>query len=111
MAKNCFENIKKRYLKRRNELKKWDKSGTSSAVVDKARRDLDVYSFLFWIDYFLKPRKTKCNIPNDIPSSILEGNEESSDEECLVEQFIETEEEEVPIKKKTTEPKTIKTKK
>ena len=79
--------------------------------MDKARRDLNVYSFLFWIDDFLKPRKTKCNIPNDIPSSILEGNEESSDEECLVEQFSETEEEEVPITKKTSEPKTIKTKK
>ena len=47
-ARNFFDRVKRRYLKRRLELKKVDKSGTSSAVVDKARRELNAYSFLFW---------------------------------------------------------------
>ena len=36
--KNCFGKIKRRYLAKRLELKKVDKPGTSSSVVEKAIR-------------------------------------------------------------------------
>ena len=64
--------VKRRYLKRRLELKKVDKSGTSYAVVEKARRELNAYPFLFWFDAYLKPNRTRCNIPDNI-SDISSG--------------------------------------
>ena len=42
------------------ELKKVDKSGTS--VIEKARKGLNAYSILFWIDKYLKPRRTKSSV-------------------------------------------------
>ena len=51
-----------KYIAKRLELKIVDKSGTPSSVVEKARKDLNAYSFLFWIDEYLKPRRTKSNI-------------------------------------------------
>ena len=39
-------------LAKRLELKIVDKSGTSTSVVEKARKDLNAYSFLFWIDEY-----------------------------------------------------------
>ena len=62
VAKNCFGKIKRRYLAKRLELRKVDKSGTFSSVVEKARKDLNAYSFLFWIDEYLKPLRTKSNV-------------------------------------------------
>ena len=46
-------------MKRRLELKKVDKSGTSCAVVDKARKELNAYSFWFWLNAYLKPRRAR----------------------------------------------------
>ena len=40
------------------ELKKVDKS----VVVDKVRREVKGYSFLFWFDAYLKPRRTTSQI-------------------------------------------------
>ena len=34
--------------------------------MDKARRKLNAYSFLFWLDAYIKPRRTRCNIPDNI---------------------------------------------
>ena len=65
-AQNFFDRVKKTYLKHRLELKKVKKSSISSTVVDKARKELNAYSFLFWLDAYLKPRRTRCNIPDNI---------------------------------------------
>ena len=62
---------------RRYSLKKVDKSGTSSAVVDKVKRELDVYAVLFWLENFVKPRKTKENIEEEI----IENEEDWEDQE------------------------------
>ena len=80
-AQNFFDRVRRTYFKHRLELKKADKSGTSSAVADKARRELNAYSFLFWLDAYLKPRRTRCNIPDNI-SDVSTGSdvEESCDE-------------------------------
>ena len=58
------------------ELKKVDKS----VVVDKVRREVKPYSFSFWLDAYLKPRRTRCNIPDNI-SDVSTGwdDEESYD--------------------------------
>ena len=77
-AKYCFGKIKRRYLAKRLELKKVDKSGTSSSVVEKAIKDLNASSFLFWIDEYLKPRQTKSNV-KDIKNEMSADEEENSE--------------------------------
>ena len=117
-ARNFFDRVKRRYLKRRLELKKVDKSGASSAVVDKARRKLSAYSFLFWLDTYLNPRRTRCNIPDNI-SYISTGcdDEESCDEnvqkdEVARQEFDEVEPvDEISNKKRKPETKAKKAKK
>ena len=49
--------------------------------MDKANWELNAYSFLFWIDAYLKPWRTRCNIPENI-SDVSTGcdDEESCDE-------------------------------
>ena len=64
-AKHCFDNFKKRYLKKKNALKKVNRSGTSSSVVEKAKKDLDPYLFFSWYDDFTRPRASKANVPPD----------------------------------------------
>ena len=77
-AKNCSGKIKRRYLAKRLELRKVDRSGTFSSVVGKARKDLNAYSVLFWIEKYLKPRQTKSNIKN-INLEMSADEEESSE--------------------------------
>ena len=48
--------------------------------MDKVRRELNAYSFLFWFDVYLEPRRTKCNIPDISDVSTGYGDEESCDE-------------------------------
>ena len=64
-------------------FKKPNKSGASSATVEKTKKDLDPYPFLFWIDQCLKPRSTKSNIPriNYESSESMEENEGVDDED------------------------------
>ena len=92
-AKTCFENLKKRYQKKRSALRKVEnKSGSSSVVVKKAQKDLEPYAFFFWIDEFNKPRSSKTNIvtprtsvyrneKDDISSEDVEMREEEVQEE------------------------------
>ena len=39
MAKRAFHNFRKRYMKKKNALKKVNCSGTSSAAIEKAEKD------------------------------------------------------------------------
>ena len=59
---NFLDRLKRWYLKHRLELKKVHKSGTSSAVVVKAREELKAYAFSLLFDAYVKPRRTRCNI-------------------------------------------------
>ena len=54
-----FTNLKKRYLKKRNELKLSKKSGTSAEAVLKAEKTFKPYQFLVWLDDFIQLRKGK----------------------------------------------------
>ena len=49
--------------------------------MDKTRRKRNAYSLLFWLDTYLKPGRTRCNIPDNI-FDVSTGcdDEESCDE-------------------------------
>ena len=62
------------YLKRKTDLKKVaNKSASSIAVVDRAKRELQLYWFLFWLNDYLKPYRVKSSVQaeaiNDIRNS------------------------------------------
>ena len=62
-------------MKRRLELKNVDKSGTSCAVVDKARKELNAYSFLFWLNAYLKPRRTRSKKAKKMKAEVISVEE------------------------------------
>eukprot|EP00112_Aurelia_sp_Birch-Aquarium-sp1_P009320 Seg2053.12 transcript_id=Seg2053.12/GoldUCD/mRNA.D3Y31 product="hypothetical protein" protein_id=Seg2053.12/GoldUCD/D3Y31 len=118
MAKLCFENFKKRYLKKRNALKKANRSGTSSVAVEKAKNDLEPYKFFSWIDDFLKPRNTKSNVQEgdqesvashvstleDPEEGIFDSDEDINDTERVVEHEDEVRHDERQTFEKDIEP-------
>ena len=61
-AKTLFENLKKRYSKKRSALKKANQSGTSAAVVEKAKIAYDLYNFLMWLEEHIVGRSTMTNV-------------------------------------------------
>ena len=87
-AKSAFENLKKRYFKKRCEFKKSQKSGTSWEEVEKAEAELRQFSFLTWLCRFIRLRETKSNVDEvnsqnsfDISSQEHTLDIERSDEE------------------------------
>ena len=75
-TKTFFINLKKRYQKKKAELRRQDKSGTCLAAVEKARKDLEPYLFLSWLGPFLATRARDVKCTNDKDSS--ENEEDSS---------------------------------
>jgi len=49
-------------MKKKNAVKKADRSGTSTAAVNKAKKDLEPYLFFSWYDDFTRPRISKTNV-------------------------------------------------
>ena len=89
-AKSSFENLKKRYFKKRCASKKSQKSGTSRSEVEKAEAELRQFSFLTWLDPFIRLRETRSNIDttNQVGDNCFEqendnGNDNSDDEVCF----------------------------
>ena len=70
-AKHYFENLKKRYQKKKNNLKKADRSGTSTAIVGKARKYFEPYLFFTWFDAYTRQRSSKSNIMCDNDSDSM----------------------------------------
>ena len=54
--------LKKRYLKKRNELKASKQSGTSAEAVTKAERNFKPYVFMAWLEQYLQMREGRTNI-------------------------------------------------
>ena len=74
-----FEKLKKRYSKKRQNVKKVSRLGSrsrsGSGVVETspALTDLQKYSFMEWMNKYTRPKKTKTNLIDDdesIPDSI-----------------------------------------
>ena len=69
-------NVKKEYSKKKNNLRRAKRSGFGLADIQKFEKQLENYSFLGWLNNFLKLRNdTRSNLKND------DDNIDSSDEE------------------------------
>ena len=60
-AKRLFENLKKRFQRRRRKAK--GSSGTSTESVAEAKERLKELAYLSWLEPFIIQRKTKSNCP------------------------------------------------
>ena len=61
-GQKLFENIKKKYSKKRIQLKKAKQSGAGRDDIDMFHIHLDEYSFLAWLDPYMKMRDTKNTV-------------------------------------------------
>ena len=63
MAKTCFENLKKRYNKKQNAVKRATRSGAGRDDVSRYENEVKKYAFLAWLDKHVLPRESKTNVP------------------------------------------------
>lgn len=76
-AKTLFENLRKRYNKKKNDLKKSRRSGAGTTDIEKVERALAPYKFLSWLDNFTYTRESKTNLDLSAKEdSILENEDE-----------------------------------
>ena len=82
-TKTFFINLKKRYQKKKAELRRQDKFGTCLAAVEKARKDLEPYLFLSWLDPFLatRARDVKCTNVLSSKKRTMPADKDSSENE------------------------------
>ena len=64
-AKQLFENLTKRFCKRRISAMKASKSGSGKKDVEESENDLREYQFLTWLCPFIRSRKSKSNFPDE----------------------------------------------
>ena len=83
MAKKLFETFKKRYLKKKGAWKRANRSGTSTAAVDKAQNAYELYKFFHWYDEFQRPRSvvTNSKAPRNHATLNLEDSINSNSDE------------------------------
>ena len=63
-SRKAFENLKKRYSKKRSQLKQAKRSGAGKVDVDSYQKELDKYAFLQWLEPFIRLRNdTRTNLP------------------------------------------------
>ena len=77
-AKNAFNNLKKRYSKKRNDLKRAKRSGAGLADVQKFEKAFEVYSFLGWLNNFLQ---LKDDTMTNLTTENIDYENEASEEE------------------------------
>ena len=69
MAKTCFENLKKRYNKKQNAVKRATRSGAGRDGVSRYENEVKKYAFLAWLDKHVLPRESKTNVPEYLENS------------------------------------------
>ena len=62
-AAKAFKTLKKKYSRKRINFQKSSRSGAGTRDIETAKKELEEFSFLRWFDSFIRPRKTKTNIP------------------------------------------------
>lgn len=77
-AKTCFENLKKNYTKKRSNVRNAKKSGTSREAVEKAENEFNQFSFLVWLDDFIRPRNSRSSF-DDETNTTKPSDDESVD--------------------------------
>ena len=90
-----FEKLKKRYSKKRQNVKKVSRSGSRSrsgsgvAETSPALTDLQKYSFMEWLNKYTRPKKTKTNLMDD-DESIPDSNQDQGELENEMESDSES---------------------
>ena len=64
-AQKLFETLKKRYSKKRMSYKNSSRSGAGLNEVKAAKKGLEDYAFLAWLEPFTRPHRGKTNVPED----------------------------------------------
>ena len=62
-AAKAFEMLKKKHSRKRINSQKSSRSGAGTRDIEAAKKELEEFWFLYWLDSFIRPRKTKTNIP------------------------------------------------
>ena len=78
-GKKRSENLKKRYSKKKNNLKRKSASGPGLADVEAAKRDLKEYGFLSWPEKYLQLSETKTNLRSFRLDDFESGSTDHSD--------------------------------
>ena len=82
-AQSPFTTLKKKYQRKKKDLKDSSRSGSSSDVASKAQKAFQTYIFLSWLDDFLQIRQGRNNLSahtTDDQEFSNELNEESVEE-------------------------------
>ena len=82
-AQSLFTTLKKKYQRKKKDLKDSNRPGSSSDVASKAQKAFQTYIFLSWLDDFLQIRQGRNNLPAHTTSDqefSNELNEESVEE-------------------------------
>lgn len=92
-AQSLFNVLRKKYLRKRKELRDAKKSGTPEDVVENAERIFKPYSFLSWLDKYIQVRKGRTKLPRKRAHEELEIDamataENRSDDEEVEEQSL-----------------------
>ena len=61
-AEKAFDNLKKKYSRKRLNYQTAMRSGAGTNDVKEAQKELLEYAFLSWLDQYIRPRKSKSNI-------------------------------------------------
>ena len=77
-AAKTFETLKKKCSRKRINFQKSSRSGAGTRDIETAKKELEEFSSLRWLDSFIRPRKTKTNIPE--PSVEINESSNAGDE-------------------------------
>lgn len=80
-ASRKWDNLKKKYNRKKNNLKKKSASGAGLADVESCIKDLKEYSFLSWLDQHSALRESKTNIADTDNDDYDSEHEDSEKEE------------------------------
>ena len=58
-----FITLKKKYQRKKRDLKQSSRSGTSAESVVKAQKAFSQYEFMYWLDDFFSTRRGKSKLP------------------------------------------------
>ena len=115
-GKKRFENLKKRYSKKKNNLKRKSASGAGLADVKAVKRDLKEYGFLAWLEEHLQLREIKVNLQSirldDFESGSTDNSDSDSTESLNIEPDLNCARkkmETIPICNKVSDDKQIQT--
>jgi len=78
-SKQAWSLLLNRYSKRKCQLRKVNVSGADTQKVQKARKNLEEYGFLSWIDCFLRSRSSTSNVVSSDGFAPLNPEDPSQD--------------------------------